>query len=86
MTDGIGSKHVETLCSLPEPMGSAAIIQNPCNDNETLILGAVGMNNIYIYNHTTDVFTKNKNDDLNTILLTREEFGWKLHQCVQSKD
>ena len=33
------------------------------------------MHNIYIYNHTTNVFTKNENDDLNTILLKGELAG-----------
>ena len=73
MTDSIVPIHVDTLCSLPEAMESAAIIQNPLNDNETLIFGARGTHNIYIYNHTTDEFTRNKNDDLTTILLTRTE-------------
>ena len=78
MTDGLVSKHVDSLCSLPEAMHSPAIIQNPCNENETLIIGAAKMCNIYIYNHTTDVFTKNKNDDLNTILLKGERNGLEI--------
>ena len=75
MTDKFGSSNLNVYeyCSLPEAMESPAIIQNPSNENETLIIGAVGMHNIYIYNHTTNTFSKNNKDDLTTILLTTEQ-------------
>ena len=61
---------VETLKSLPETMLTAATIQNPCNMNEIFVIGAEKMSNIYIYNRSTDTFSKNKNDDLTSILST----------------
>ena len=59
-TDASVSSGVRILKSLPHPMISPAVIQNPTNENEILIFAAQEeTRNIYIYNQTTDKFTIN---------------------------
>ena len=77
---------VQTLKSLPEPMIFPVIIQNPCNTNEIFIIGAQGMNDIYIYNQATNTFKKNENDDLTSILSTYPQSKIKKCHALQCED
>ena len=61
------SLYRQKLSELPEDMGKPAVIENPSNPNEILILGAEDNHNIYVYNSTTDKFNVNRNDSLKTI-------------------
>lgn len=64
---------------LPEAICHPAIIENPSNRHQLLIFGGEKCTNIYIFDDTTNVFTKNSNDDLTTILHQRIEYVEAIH-------
>ena len=58
---------VKTRTCLPQKIEGSAVIENPTNENELLIIGGIGRTDIYIYNIQTQKFRKSPNDDLRAI-------------------
>ena len=54
--------------SLPTKLEAPAVIENPSNSSEILIIGGKQKHDIYIYDKTTKKFSKSPKDDLTKIL------------------
>lgn len=61
----------QKLAPLPEEMHGPVAIENPDNPNEIFIFGSEQAHTIYIYDLSTNKYTKNTNDNLNTIFPTQ---------------
>ena len=71
--------------SLPAKMSDAAVIENPSDSNELLIIGGKRITDIYIYNKTSKKFSKSPNDNLTKILYKHEMFRYTIHKIYAFK-